>query len=274
MNFKKIRLGWFACVLPLLFPACREQVLEDRGDCPNWIFFEVSNAASFPEQEAVFLSASSAGGGLPIGETSVSRSALEEFGFQVQAVHSLRGYGLIGNGELWQEGSAWRSPLGADYVPLFRFAYEAALRGGEETVIPVAFRKEYMHVVLQFSGYDQARFPYEVVVRCNTVGIDAQTGAPLKGEFDYCPPQNRPGHFEFNLPRLFDRTLTLELVPLEESAEQSEHHARLNLYEVLQRSADLSSINLPDVSLEIDLAQRNIQITVSPWDEAQLEYEF
>jgi len=278
---KRLLLTLLVATLPLL--SCHRWVLEDRRECPSFLFFDILNPPSdFQSYTQVYTNVYSHPQGAVMDEARTSVRDIRErlFFFSVRRADAVKGYGLIGEEGLVSDGALWRAPLGSNYVPLFRYSYLAEVQE-ESFIVPVEFTKEYTRVSIQFVGVEtfvsaQGRFPFDLRVQGNTCGIDAFTGVPLRGGFEYSPPEEGIGHFEFLLPRQADQDLMLELSGREYISEHAGVQHRFNLYDLLLQKGNLTwtEKNLPDVHLEIDYEEFSVNVSVFPWTQEELKYEF
>ena len=263
--------------------SCRKMVLEDRTACPSFLFFDITNHESFNGYDKVYSTVYSYPKGLIMddGVATVDEIQNEEFYYTVKSTPSVKGYGLIGNETLNQEGSNWTCPVGTDYAKLFRFQYLENVQE-ESFFVPVEFVKDYSHVKVQFKGFEtfhapDGRFPFDVVIYGNTNGIDALTGTPLRGTYQYAPAEDGfTGLFEFNLPRLADDYLRMELYGREGISEDVGHLATFDLYEEIRSLGGVNwrEKNLPDIEITIDYVQWKVTVTIDPWDNNDLGYEY
>lgn len=270
----------------LSLASCRNLILENRIDCPSFLYFDITNSERFQDWDDVYLNvyAHPKSGLINEGNTTVSVIQTDDrdkkFYFIVRSTEAVKGYGLLGYESLTREGSIWTTPLGNEYTPLFRFSYIENVQE-ESFTVPVEFVKDYCHVRVQFVGYEtfvaaMGRFPFDVVIRSNTSGIDGLTGIPVRAPFEFRPEEKKIGFFEFNLPRQGDDNLRLELYGREGLAEQVGHSATFNLYEDLLKQGGLTwtEKNLPDVDIVIDYQQHSVNINVCPWSYDDITYEY
>lgn len=263
--------------------SCRSLVLEDRSKCPSYLFFDITNGDRFNPYDPVYTTVSRhpAGGLLGSGTASLRDIRDRVFYYEIRQTEAVRGYGVLGADRcLMQKGSEWVVPIGQQFDPLFRFSYLAAV-GSESFTVPVEMVKEYARVTVQFVGMETfsaaaGRFPFEVAVTGGTCGIDALTGLPVRGPFEYRPPEMTIGRFEFRLPRQGDHDLFLELYGKEGLYERVGHVSTFDLYTILERDGGVSweDRNLPDAYVEINFQEASVSVSVSPWVTEDLEYEF
>ena len=256
--------------------SCHNLVLENRENCPSLLLFDIENAeafdgvnrvhiAAFSEPESLFLEADT---------TMVTDIQDQSFYMKVKKSESVMGYGVMGYEGARQEGDfCWVVDRGEDYVPLFRFAYEKVPAREESVLIPVEFVKDFTRVTLRFVNFDvfenaYGRLPFHLCVSGNTVGINATTGIPVKGDFRYELQEEAQGVFHFIVPRQADRSLTLELFGIPELGQEEGLVDSFNLWTLFRQQEDFSweAKNLPDVYLEFDYTQVQLRITVSPWE--------
>ena len=266
----------------LSFVSCRRWVLEDRLQCPSFLFFDVVNEKSFKGLDDVYVNVYSSPGGLFVDEAEVTLQSIagKEFYFTVRSMPVVMGVGALGYGTLVRDSNVFTAPPGQDYAPFFRFAYEADVQE-ESFAVPVEFVKDFTHVTVQFVGFEtflaaDGLFPFDVVVRGNTNGMDALTGHPQEGPYEYRPEEGQLGCFDFNLPRLANKQLCLEIYGREGISDQPGYVRSFDLYELLTVDGGITwtEKNLPDVRIEIDFVQWEVTVGVSPWDENSLYYEF
>ena len=260
--------------------SCRELVLEDRTQCPSFLFLEITNAGRFLDLDDIHATVYSHPKSSLIDEreTTVKSIQDKETYFVVRGTGAVRGYGLLGYDRLIPQGSEWTVPVGQDYPPLFRFHYLEPVRD-ESFIVPVEFVKDHCRVSLQFVGTEtfpssDGRFPFDIVVRGNTAGMNALTGVPVRGPFEYRPPEQTIGRFEFTLPRQADHKLLLELYGREGLHDRPGFADAFDLYDILRREGGITwtEKNIPDVDLLIDYQQMSVSVSITPWESSSLEY--
>lgn len=269
-----------ACVCLL---SCRSLVLEDRTDCPSYLFFDVTNAALFNPYDRVYTTVWRHPAGDLFGSDTPSLRDIQDrvFYYEVRKTEAVKGYGVLGMERcVMQKGSEWVVPIGEQFDSLFRFSYVAAVEP-ESFTVPVEMVKEYACVTLQFVGIETfsgagGRFPFDVKVIGGTCGVDAFTGVPVRGPFEYSPGETSIGRFEFLLPRQADHDLSLELYGREGIFEQTGHIGSFDLYTLLEDLGGMNWLdrNLPDVYIEIDYQETIVNVEISPWITEDLDYEF
>ncbi|MBR4775644.1 MAG: hypothetical protein IK008_06065 [Bacteroidales bacterium] len=262
----KLRALLLLSVLSLA--SCRGWVLEDRTGCPRLLYFDIQNAGSFEAGTKVRVHAFPHQTGEPVREVSTTVRDIQShiFGVEVRSAQPVEGYALLGGESLVQGADGYRLPAGKSYAPLFRFAYLTSVPE-EYGVLPVELLKEYAGVRLQFVG---ERGPLAVTVRANTCGLRPDTGEPLQGPFECRLSTDDDGFYHFNLPRLTDNRLTLEITG------QNGLPETLDLFRILQEDGGITwkERNLPDVGLVIDSVARTVEVRVSPWEWEDLSYEY
>lgn len=271
---------WAACLLL----SCRNLVLEDRIDCPSMLLFDIENADAFDGVNTVHMAAYSQTEELFLTADTTLVNDIQDRSFylKVKKSDAVKGYGIMGFEGARQQGDfQWVVDEGANYVPLFRFAYDKVPARDESVLIPVEFVKDYCHVSVHFTHFDQfenagGRLPFYLSITGHTVGIDAATGIPVKGNFRYNPPEEANGVFRFTVPRQADHSLTMELYGIPELGQEEGLADAFNLWELLRGRPDFSweAKNLPDVHLEFDYTQAKFQITMAEWENgAPLQYD-
>ena len=274
-----------ACIIGMValgVVSCRSIILEDRLECPSFLFFEVSNPEHFQPYDKVYTTVCGYPSGGLIRADSPSLGSIQgkDFYVEVRRTQAVKGYGVLGGGQnVENPADQWLIPIGCQSDSLYRFSYLATVQPDSFTV-PVEFFKEHAKVSLQFVDMEtylgqDGRFPFDIVVRSNTCGIDAQTGIPLRGAFEYRPPETTLGHFDFILPRQGDNCLVLELYGREHIYQREGFIASYNLRNILR---DLGGItwqekNLPDIRLELDFKETTVQVQVDNWEKEELNFE-
>lgn len=263
--------------------SCRKWVLEYRTPCPSYLFFDIRNRNILSDSDAVFTAVYSQPGGIFLDDGTATAGQIRDraFFFLIKNTPAVRGYGLVGNASLIREGSLWRCPSGRDYAPLFRFQYSEAV-GVESFTVPVEFVKDYCHVTVRFIGFEgfqthDGTFPFDIVIHGNTNGIDALDGEPLRGPYEFAPKEGTTaGQFEFNIPRLADTSLSMELHGREGILDESGLVRSIDLFEKIRQNGgvDWKQKNLPDMVLEIDFVRWEVSVTIDAWEQKNLFYEY
>lgn len=246
--------------------SCRGWVLEDRTGCPRLLYFDIENAGSFVSGTQVQVHAQLDGKPIREAATTVRDIQNRSFGVEVRSSQPVEGYAVVGGEMLEQRADGWTLPAGNSYAPLFRFSYQACVPE-EYGVFPVTLSKEYAGVRLQFVG---ELSPFSVTVKANTCGIHPDSGAPVQGAFKCSPTADGDGFYRFNLPRLADEMLTLELNG------RSGLPETLDLYRILQQEGGITwkEPSLPDIGLVIDSIEHTIDVQVLPWEWQDLSFEY
>jgi len=262
--------------------SCHSIVFENRTDCPRFVFFKVTNPQFFHQYDSMYVTVyrHPDGSQVSAGKPLLRDVQNNDYFVEVRRTNAVKGYGLIGWKDLVRTESEWHIPLGMQADTLYRFSYQAALEE-DSILIPVEFTKEHSKVTVQFVGIEtfedaEGRFPFDLLVRSGTNGIDALTGVPTRGEFEYRPKESETGRFYFVLPRQADAGLTLELYgrPFLHNAEG--HIKTFDLYRILKEygGMDWNQRNLPDLFIEIDYQQTSVTVSIDAWDESALHYDF
>ncbi len=261
--------------------SCRSAILEDRSACPSLLYFQVFNAGAFENIDSVQVNAFRYPDQDRLCCDTTTIHALEGRNFCLNIIRAdaVRGSGVLGFHRCRQEEEGrWTVPLGSDFDPLFRFSY-LSLVEPERFTVPVEFVKEHSRITLQFLNADQrggVLFPFDVVIRSHTRGLNALSGEPVPGDFECRPQEIENGVFQCILPRQADDSLLLEL------------YGRPGLYnrEGLAHSIDLGRFlrenggiswkekNLPDVLVGIDFTEYDIRVQIVPWENENLEYAY
>ena len=173
--------------------SCRSLVLEDRSECPAFLFFDITNAEVFDISEYAHITAYKYPDGnlLAVDTTTVRAVQDKEFYLQVKRSDSSRGYGVLCFTGAHNNGSQWVAELGEEFPPLWRFDY-ASPASTESYLIRVEAVKDHSVIDVRFLDADMyegsgGEFPYYIVIRSNTCGIDGMDGSPVKGPFLFEP---------------------------------------------------------------------------------------
>lgn len=268
--------------LAAALPSCRSLVLEDRLECPSFLFFEITNAHLFAPYSTLYTTVDSHPEGSRIATGTPTVKAVQEGAYwvEVRRTAAVKGYGILGDsGRCIQRGDQWLIPLGQDADTLYRFAFAAAVEP-ERFTVPVELIKEHAKVTVQFVGVEtftsaHGRFPFEIAVKGNTCGIDAVTGLPVRGPFECRPAEGTIGRFEFVLPRQADQDLTLEIYGREYLWDPAGHLETLNLYELLLELGGITwrEKHLPDLYVEIDYQAMEVSVQVAYWAQYELTFD-
>ena len=245
-------------------------VLEDRQDCPAFVFFSREDDSEPGDLDKVLVKVMD---GETMEELSSDDPLLEQlcsdsYSIAIPKREEILSCGVTGIRVGALEGTLMEIPVGNQGDPVFRFCKSGPLEG-EEFRVPVKFTKDFSRIEVQFRSDDE-EFPYNVVVTGNTCGIDIASGMPVQGAFRYTPPQAEKGVFRFRVPRQGDYTLTLELwtAPDPKSGLEEEHVDDLVLWNALQNIKGFSWAleNLPDLTVMIDYVKSSVSVLVNDWD--------
>lgn len=271
-------------VAVLLLCSCQNLVLENRIGCPSMLLFDIENAEAFDGVNHVHIAAYSQEEKRFLTADTTMITSIQEHSFylKVKRTDAVMGYGVMGYEGARQEGSfRWVVDEGANYVPLFRFAYEKVPGQEESVLIPVEFVKDFSRVTIHFPHFDRfqdagGRLPFRLSIRGNTVGIDASTGTPVQGTFYYEPEDEGNGTFRLIVPRQADHSLTMELHGIPELGQEEGLAESFNLWSLFRENPDFSweEKNLRDVILEFDYTQAQFSVRVAEWEKGdQLLFE-
>lgn len=271
-------------LLPVLV-SCKSLILEDRSECPAFLFFDIMNADLFDVSDRVHVAAFVYPEGTLLNKdtTTVREVQNKEFSLAVKRSHSLYGYGVSGFDKCHLVNETdWIVDEGTDYSHLWRFDFKSDAYG-ERFFIPVEMVKDHSNIEIFFENFDMipgtdGNFPYDIVVKSNTCGINAQTGDPVKGSFRYEPKEMPGGTFRFTVPRQFDRSLIIQVFNKEEYFGDNELAAEFNVWNWANAMEDFSwrDKNLSDIYIVVELATGNYVVTIEPWkgEEGGYIYEF
>lgn len=267
----------------LSLASCRSLVLENRINCPRFLFFDLENGTDFHSYDNIYVTVYNHPEGrlLNNANTTVGEVLNREFYFEIKGEKAVKGYGIIGNkNQELQNDSEWIIPIGMDSDPLFRFSYVSETQE-ESFYVPVEFVKDYSHVVVRFVGMEtfdsaEGQFPFEVFITSNTCGIEALSGKPIRGRFEYSPEEINYGKFEMNLPRQADRSLRLTLSGKPGVYDAPDYMVPFDLWAMLfdQWGVTWEEKNLPDIEVLIDYQEMKVEVMVTEWGEENLNYEF
>lgn len=281
---KKTCIAVLGLLAFIMTTGCRQLIFEDRSNCPSFLFFDITNDSQFETSDRVYATVYRQPEDIRAGEATTSVGDIEDrsFWFEVKKAEAWSGYGLLGmdKSHLVNE-SEWVVDEGEQGDPLFRFEYNVP--GFEESsVVPVEMVKDHARVTIKFLRFDQfegsgGQFPFEVVIKGNTCGIDAKTGLPVRGPFLYRPAEDFGGTFNFILPRQADNALEMELWGKPGIYEREGLVDTFSLSALFQQLGNVNweAKNLPDIYLEIDYVESIYHISVMGWEEVtDLGFEF
>lgn len=249
--------------------SCRQIVLENRSDCPAFVFFECPEDCPVDKNEQVNLIVMDAN---TLEELASDRQQLKNietgsYYLTIKKRPEIVSAGVAGVQMSSLNGSKLELPFGSQGDPLYRFSKRETL-DDETAIVPMIMTKEFSRVLVRFKSEDGV-FPYHVVVSGNTCGIDLVTGRPIEGEFRFVPIESTPGVFLFTVPRQADYSLSLELWTGPGSKDGNEDHIDdLILWNALKHIDGFSweMENLPDLLVEIDYVKASVTVLVNDWD--------
>ena len=254
--------------------SCRSLVLEERKGCPSFLFFDIANHDRLDSYHRVRIADFTYPGNdfLAADTTVVSRIQDRTFFMKVPKSDALEGFGIAGfDGAHIRHGSEVVVDDGEEFVPLYRFHFRT--RTLEENVlVPVELCKDYCAITLKFLRNDSfstqpGLFPFYLRIVSNTVGIDGLSGRPIRGDFDFLPQEQQEGVFQVLVPRQADRTLTMEIWAKEGQYIEEGLISSYNLWPFIQKNIPFNwdDKDLPDLYIELDYTENNLEITVQPW---------
>lgn len=292
MNFVMIErklttrlLGAVLALVSIVPVSCDRLVLEDRADCPAFLFFEIMNPEPFDVSDYVHVAAFVYPEETLLAKDTATVRAIQEkeFYLEVKRSHSIFGYGVLGYDKCHLVGETdWVVDEGSDYSRLWRFDYRSDAFG-ERFYIPVEMVKDHANIEIFFENFDMipgtdGNFPYDIVVRSNTCGINALTGEPVKGDFRYEPREMPGGTFRFTVPRQFDRSLIIQVYNKPEYFGDNDLVAEFNVWNWANAKEDFSwrDKNLSDVYIVVELATGEYSVSIEPWrgDDGGYVYDF
>lgn len=248
--------------------SCRRIILEDRSDCPAYVYFERPGEGPVENREPVHLMVLDAE---TLDQLASDKPLLQEidskYCLSIRKRPEIVSVGVAGIRMSSLSGTRLELPRGSQGDPIYRFSQKDTLT--DETVhVPMNMTKEFSRVLVRFKSEDGV-FPYSVVVSANTCGIDLVTGRPIEGSFRYVPIESTPGVFLFTVPRQADYSLSLELWAGPGAKSSKEGHVDdLLLWNALQKINGFSWAleSLPDFTVEIDYVKESVTVLVNDWD--------
>lgn len=249
--------------------SCRQLVLENRNDCPAFVFFERPGDCPLGSKEQVSLMVLDA---KTLEELASDKPLIKEidaddYYLTISKRPEIVSIGVAGVRMSSLKGTRLELPEGNQGDPIYRFSKREPLID-ETAHVPLIMTKEFSRVLVRFKSEDGV-FPYDVVVSGNTCGIDLVTGRPIEGTFRFVPIESTPGVFLFTVPRQADYSLSLELWAGPGSKVGKEGHVDdLILWNALQNIEGFSWAmeNLPDLTVEIDYVKASVTVLVNDWD--------
>lgn len=265
-----------AILTTLSLASCRALILEDRMPCPSFLFFDIQNATQFEDYKRVYISALDYHSGeLYTADTTVL-SYIQEHAFYLKVPKSdaTRGFGILGFRDLSIRNSTQLLiDEGNNGEPLYRFDYTVSSRD-ESATVPVELVKDHAKVRVIFRNYDSftgaaGRFPFFILVKGNTCGIDGLSGRPIPGPFRYRPEEDAAGEFQFIVPRQADHSLVMELWAKEGQYQEKGLIRTFPLWDMFRQAVALSweAKNLPDIELKIDYRESTCKVIIQDWSE-------
>ena len=256
------------------FSSCKQLVLENRTSCPAFLFFNITNAEKFDISEYAHIAAYKYPDGSLLAEDTTTVRAVQdkEFYLQVKRSDSACGYGVLRFIGAHNQGSQWIVDPGEEFPPIWRFDYKTTA-ASESYYIDVEAVKDHSVIDVHFLDADMyegsgGEFPYYIVIRSNTCGIDGMDGSPVKGPFIFQPNEYGCGRFRFTVPRQFDRSMHMEIWGRDGFPEEGNLVADLALWYILRDMNDFSwqAKNLADAFIELNLEENKFNITVVDWN--------
>lgn len=252
----------------LMCLSCRSLVLEDRRECPAFIFFNRPDDCPVGNKETVELMVMDAN---TLEELASDKPLLKEIGddyfLTIEKRPEIATVGVAGKRMSNMNGTKLELPEGCQGDPIYLFSKKEPLVE-ESALVTLNMTKEFSRVLVRFKSED-GEFPYQVVVTANTCGIDLLSGRPVEGAFRFVPIESTPGVFLFTVPRQADYSLSLELWSNSESKSGKAGHVDdLLLWTALQNIDGFSWAmeSLPDLTVEIDYVNASVTVLVNDWD--------
>ena len=256
------------CLALVSVPGCRSLVLEDRGECPVFLFYDLVDRCELTDGETIVLSVWDAEGGSLLTKASAELGEIgtRDYWLSFHKTPEVVATGVLGlRGDYSGDVSTVSIPYGQEGLPLWRFSAPAEALS-EEIVVPVVIRKDYSRVKVRFL-YPDGAFPYSVYLDGNTSGIDLISGRPIEGPFHCEPRETASGEFEFVAPRQLDYSLALELLGKGVEDGERGHVDDIVLWDFLRKveGFDWAADNLPDIDVEIDFVRCAVTVSVNGW---------
>ena len=262
--------------------SCRRLILEDRTDCPAFLLFDLTNGDELDISEYAFVTAYKyPDNNLLASDTTTVKSIQDkDFYLEVKHTDTAIGYGVLRFNGAHNEGSCWTVAPGKDFPPIWRFNYRSPA-ATESYIIPVEAVKDHSAVTVRFTDPDffngyGGEFPFFIIAKSNTCGINGMDGAPVKGEFRFEPREFAAGAYRFTVPRQYDRSLHLEVWGREGFLEEGTMVTDIVLWNLLKTQEVFSwtAKNLADIEIEISLVEKSYRISIVEWDgETHMVYE-
>ena len=249
--------------------SCRSLILEDRKDCPAYVYFQSSPDCPADNNQPLMVTVRDAGTMEELAsDCRLVREIVDEsYSIPISKRPEIIVCGVAGVQMNSLSGTRLDIPSGGQGDPIYRFCEQATL-SGEVIHVPLSMTKEFCRVLVRFHSEDGV-FPYSVVVSANTCGMDIATGKPLEGVFRYVPKELSTGVFVFTVPRQADYSLSLQLWndPGSKGGDE-EFIDDFLLWTALRRIDGFSWAmkNLPDLTVDIDYVNASVSVLVNDWD--------
>ena len=286
-SIKKYALLLLVAVLSLSgSTGCRQLILENRMDCPTFVFISIDpEGYPLPQDLDVHLDIHDKLYSTTLLRDTVTAVHLTENGYyaEIGKQEFINVEGIAGFNGLMRNGEEWIIPDGEDGAPYYRFKTSATATD-EQTHVKARFTKEFSRINIQFV-IEGMEFPYNLIAKGNTYGLDLSTGDPLKGTYTYDVPEGRrPGSYSFIVPRQKDNSLRLELHRKDDygstkvgptNDDPAERIDDIYMWDLLKKIDGFSwdMENLIDIDIEINYVYSTVTIAVDDWDSVET-YEF
>ena len=249
--------------------SCRSIILEDRKECPAYVFFQNTPDNPADKSQPMLVTVRDAGSMEELASDNPLLREIVDPGYylSIQKRPEIIVCGVAGVQTNSLSGTRLEIPSGGQGDPIYRFCSKETL-SGEFVRVPLTMTKEFCRVLVRFRSEDGV-FPYSVVVRANTCGMDIATGEPLEGVFRHAPMELSTGVFMFTVPRQADYSLSLQLWDYAQSKGGEEDCIEdFLLWNALRRIDGFSwgMKNLPDLTVEIDYVNASVSVLVNDWD--------
>ena len=270
---RRLYESFIVLALTSLLPSCGKLIKEDRDACPGILYFNLDEELDGEDRidASVYL--------MPIQELAAKGSTTawdvqqKDFSFSLRRADIWGGYALIGRKNCGEpDGSCLMVPEGSEWDALYLSNYSVSGRQ-EEVTVSLFFRKEYAALNLIFVDpeqyyLDSETFPFDVVVKGNSCGIDALSGVPVQGPFSCRPQEYTEGSFVCKIPRQADTALVMEIWGRDGIYLNSDLLARVPIGEMIVQQTGISwtEENLPDIVLEVQYAQNEFYVKVLDWE--------
>jgi len=262
MKSRTAIFAFLAALAGMLPVSCKSLVLEDRTPCPSFLFFHVEDTGGQPMDSEVVVEVREMAGMNILGSDKVSFEKMDSRSYFMEVLKSseVLATGLSGVDKAECKGTRWTVPEGLQWDRIYRFE-DTAPASSEETHIHEWMKKEHAVITVRFNTVG-GHFPYGIVAKAGTCGIDMVSGKPVPGPFSYRPKEEENGVFTFTVPRQADHSLSLEIWDPDEG-----HVDDIVLWDALNRIPGFSweLENLMDLSVYIDYVRSQVTVTVNDW---------